>query len=622
MTIGPSTQTSTKSKRSDVSPGGGQPASFRYNNPGAQYPSARAAKFGQIGYGIIGGNHKIARFPSPVNGAACNFDLLRRSYVGMSIGAAGKKWTGAHGFGILGYNSAVILTAAMVDDPKTAIPLLKAIAHRESGKGNNLTEHQWRQAHKMFQLGSADAFLATLSTPEIVQSTASGPTGAGLLARAREHIGEEYRNINIPKNDPDWKGPWDCAEFASWLVFQEAGFLYGCIDNDDDPAKVEAYTGAWKRDSQTLGTRISVEEAAGTVGAMLLRYPPSSGKMGHIAVSDGQGGTVEAKGRLYGVVADRVNGRSWDIGILIPGINYDSSASVSIRPPTSIYKQGAANMSPEIIVAIQSALAEKGFDPGMIDGEFGPKTEAAVIAYQQAEGLTIDGEVGPETSASLGIDLQEANWLTPTGSNDPSAPNGDNKNNRAGSSSEILLVLLSLLLKDKEMIENANKEFLGSEARNALLLTIFSALLSGKSIDLKDIIASLSGQTTPSIAVPAVPDEDKPNTPDPVVAALIALLNKDKQNPPEPVDDDLPVNNALGKSIGNLLNGRKTALGIIGSVITGIIGSAGSDSTIGQIAKTLPWLEGATGPALPIFLGILAWGGFGKLEKWSKQLRK
>src|SRR5438105_1787173 len=129
--IGRSTSASTATNRVDVS--GTEPASFRYNNPGAQYPSAEAAQFGQIGYGIIGGGHKIACFPSPVNGAAANLDLLHRKYTGMAIGPAGKQWTGAYGFGVPGYDPNSILTKQMLDDPTQAIALLKAIAGRESG---------------------------------------------------------------------------------------------------------------------------------------------------------------------------------------------------------------------------------------------------------------------------------------------------------------------------------------------------------------------------------------------------------------------------------------------------------------------------------------------------------
>src|SRR5688572_30758689 len=122
------------------------------------------------------------------------------------------------------------------------------------------------------------------------------PTGLAMLELARQHIGEEYQNVLVPKNNANWSGPWDCAEFMSWLVFQEAGILYGCIDNETTPSQAEAYTGAWKRDAEQRGTRVSVEKAAATAGGILLRYPPGPGKMGHIALCDGKGGTVEAKG--------------------------------------------------------------------------------------------------------------------------------------------------------------------------------------------------------------------------------------------------------------------------------------------------------------------------------------
>jgi hypothetical protein len=401
--IGPSTNDSTATMRNDVS--GLAPASFRYNNPGAQYPSTEAARFGQTGYGIIGGGHKIARFPSPVNGAAANFDLLYRNYTGMTIGAAGTKWTGAYGFGVPGYDPKSMLTRAMLDDVSEAIALLKAIAGRESGRGNNLTEKQWQQAHAMFKLGSADKYLGSL--PADPGITPPGPkTGAGLLKRAREHIGEEYRNVLVPKNDPNWKGPWDCAEFVSWLVFQEAGVIYGCIDDDAKPAEADAYTGAWQRDSGKVGKRVSVDEAASTVGGIVLRYPPGPGEMGHIAVCDGKGGTVEAKGRRYGVVADTVNGRTWHAGVLIPGITYATPGTTPPVPgPDIVYEPGAQGMKKEIIFKIQQALVARGFDPGEIDGDYGTNTQAAVADFQRAEGLVVDGAVGPETAEALGISL-------------------------------------------------------------------------------------------------------------------------------------------------------------------------------------------------------------------------
>lgn len=53
------------------------------------------------------------------------------------------------------------------------------------------------------------------------------------------------------------------------------------------------------------------------------------------------------------------------------------------------------------IVAIQHALARRGFDPGNIDGVWGRRTENAVRAFQLAQGLLVDGVVGPRTAALL-----------------------------------------------------------------------------------------------------------------------------------------------------------------------------------------------------------------------------
>jgi len=49
----------------------------------------------------------------------------------------------------------------------------------------------------------------------------------------------------------------------------------------------------------------------------------------------------------------------------------------------------------------QDALTEKGFDPGPADGVWGPKTQAAVMKFQESAGLLANGEVDDATKSRL-----------------------------------------------------------------------------------------------------------------------------------------------------------------------------------------------------------------------------
>lgn len=229
-------------------------------------------------------------------------------------------------------------------------------------------------------------------------------TGKEIVNAALKHLGERYvLGAVAPKNDPAWDGPWDCAEFVSWCVYQVAGVLYGCENNRANPAVADAYTGFWGRDARSIGKMIKVAEAARIPGAAVLRLGP---KMGHIVISDGRGGTVEAHSSNTGVICHTLNGRRWDMGILVPGISYEESGgSVTPAPPGVIYRLTSPMMHGEKVKEIQETLDKQGLDPGSPDGIFGPKTFAAVMNFQKARGLVPDGEVGPQTAKALGISL-------------------------------------------------------------------------------------------------------------------------------------------------------------------------------------------------------------------------
>ncbi|MEO9144167.1 MAG: peptidoglycan-binding domain-containing protein [Ginsengibacter sp.] len=231
-------------------------------------------------------------------------------------------------------------------------------------------------------------------------------TGKEILNLGNKHLGEPYiLGSQVPKNNKSWKGPWDCAEFLSWIIFQVSGKLYGCNNDLGNPAVADAYTGYWRNDAERIGKIITVQQATRTPGAAILRVP-AVGLTGHIVISNGKGGTVEAHSHVDGVINSVVNGRRWDFGILVPWINYSLQPTINYVPPDyTIYRYTLPKMVGAKIGQIQRALKAAGFDPHGIDNIFGPDTLKAVEAFQQANHLVVDGEVGHNTAKDLGITL-------------------------------------------------------------------------------------------------------------------------------------------------------------------------------------------------------------------------
>ncbi|WP_291353114.1 peptidoglycan-binding protein [Desulfosporosinus sp.] len=78
----------------------------------------------------------------------------------------------------------------------------------------------------------------------------------------------------------------------------------------------------------------------------------------------------------------------------------------NINSQCPLLKMGSSGAS---VKKLQSKLAAAGFSPGGIDGIFGSKTRAAVVAFQKSQGLAQDGIVGTKTWTALGV-----NCHTPT----------------------------------------------------------------------------------------------------------------------------------------------------------------------------------------------------------------
>jgi hypothetical protein len=78
------------------------------------------------------------------------------------------------------------------------------------------------------------------------------------------------------------------------------------------------------------------------------------------------------------------------------------------------------------------------------------------------------------------------------------------------------------------------------------------------------------------------------------------------------------VNGALGETLGNLLNGKKTAIGVIGAALTSILSQVPPGTGLGHALELLTPSAGLSPFAMPVFLAMSAWGVLGKFEKWSQ----
>jgi peptidoglycan L-alanyl-D-glutamate endopeptidase CwlK len=150
----------------------------------------------------------------------------------------------------------------------------------------------------------------------------------------------------------------------------------------------------------------------------------------------------------------------------------------------------------------------------------------------------------------------------------------------------------------------------------------------------EQLIRMLSGVAAPTPAGPARP----PGAPDALssanigerLAAIIAVIRQLEGLGGiaggasgvvlPPIGKDArpltPVNAALGQGIGKMLDGKKSAIGIIGSLVTALAGAAvpkgeGVTGILSLIPVAVPYLQ-------PIMLALTAWGVLGKFDKWIK----
>jgi hypothetical protein len=139
------------------------PASIRNNNAGAMWyvggwQKKFGAEYGQKLNDGLGQGNQIAKFPTPVHGAAALlYQLDRPSYRNSSVRQAISKWSG--GNNVSSYLS-ILRSAGFTADqsvaeimasPEDAIAFAQAMARHEAGQDFPLDNSGWQQAYEMYR---------------------------------------------------------------------------------------------------------------------------------------------------------------------------------------------------------------------------------------------------------------------------------------------------------------------------------------------------------------------------------------------------------------------------------------------------------------------------------------
>lgn len=150
-------------------------------------------------------------------------------------------------------------------------------------------------------------------------------TGADLVAVMMTQAGDRYTfGAEAAPSDSD-PAAFDCSELIEWAAARL----------DVDPRMPD---GSWyqARHCQRHGTLTAVAVALRTPGALLFRFsstPFEGGRPGtaHVAVSRGDGSTIEARSTRHGVGSFPATGRGWTHAALVPGLDYTEAGGP--RPP-------------------------------------------------------------------------------------------------------------------------------------------------------------------------------------------------------------------------------------------------------------------------------------------------
>jgi len=201
----------------------------------------------------------------------------------------------------------------------------------------------------------------------------------GVIASAQSLMGLKY----VWGGTSTTKG-MDCSGFSQWVMKQNGVSL---------PRTA--------LEQSKVGTKVSWSNLQAGDLVFFDTIDGNGKNVDHVGIYIGNGQMIHASSGQGKVVTANINTTYWKGKFTVARRNTGSSSGSSSSGGKSstnpTLKNGSSGTSVKLA---QQKLIAAGYNISA-DGKFGPKTLAAVKAFQKANGLTADGIIGPKTWAKL-----------------------------------------------------------------------------------------------------------------------------------------------------------------------------------------------------------------------------
>ncbi len=243
-------------------------------------------------------------------------------------------------------------------------------------------------------------------------TTAAHTGGSGsvqhMLDQALAQVGDQYVfGAEVDVNDPD-PTTWDCAELTKWAAHQAGADIPG--------SSFEQYL-----DLRAKGLLIPIEEAEHTPGALVFHFssePVAGGgrpSEAHVALSLGDGRTVEAQSEEVGVITDDNIGGRFEYGALLPGVDYSGADGSTPMADLPVAAQDPGMGGIPDATGLTQDMVIYGIKMQESRGDYTAEnpTSTASGAYQYIDG-TWDGYGGYSHASDAPPEVQDTKMRTDT----------------------------------------------------------------------------------------------------------------------------------------------------------------------------------------------------------------